>query len=62
MVLFTSILLGAAGYLLAPGLLTLLGVAPDVRAGALGFMRVSFVGVVFIFTYAMFQALMRGIG
>jgi hypothetical protein len=31
MVLFTSILLGAAGYLLAPGLLTLLGMAPDVR-------------------------------
>jgi putative MATE family efflux protein len=62
MVLLTSILLGAAGYLLAPGLLTLLGVAQDVRVGALGFMRVSFVGVVFVFTYAMFQALMRGIG
>ncbi|MGS0896628.1 MATE family efflux transporter [Burkholderia stagnalis] len=62
MVLLTSILLGAAGYLLAPGLLTLLGVARDVRAGALGFMRVSFVGVVFVFAYAMFQALMRGIG
>ncbi|QQO22656.1 polysaccharide biosynthesis C-terminal domain-containing protein [Bradyrhizobium diazoefficiens] len=62
MVLLTSVVLGAAGYLLAPGLLTLLGVAPDVRAGALGFMRVSFLGVVFVFTYAMFQALMRGIG
>lgn len=62
MVLLTSILLGAAGYLLAPSLLTLLGVAQDVRAGALGFMRVSFVGIVFVFTYAMFQALMRGIG
>jgi putative MATE family efflux protein len=62
MVLLTSILLGSAGYLLAPSLLTLLGVAQDVRAGALGFMRVSFVGVVFVFTYAMFQALMRGIG
>lgn len=62
MVLLTSVVLGAAGYLLAPGLLTLLGVAPDVRASALGFMRVSFVGVVFVFTYAMFQALMRGIG
>jgi MATE family, multidrug efflux pump len=40
MVLLTSIVLGATGYLLAPGLLTLLGVAADVRAGALGFMRV----------------------
>src|ERR1700742_2223313 len=62
MVALTSVILGAAGYLLAPSLLTLLGVAPDVYAGALGFMRVSFVGIIFIFIYAMFQALMRGVG
>ena len=47
---------------LAPSLLTLLGVASDVRDGALGFMRVSFVGIIFVFLYAMFQALMRGVG
>jgi Na+-driven multidrug efflux pump len=58
----TSVALGALGYALAPSLLDLLGVAQDVRAGALGFMRVSFVGIIFVFTYAMFQALMRGIG
>lgn len=62
MVLITSILLAAAGYLLTPNYLTLLDVANDVRADALGFMRMSFVGVVFVFVYAMFQALMRGIG
>lgn len=62
MVLFSSVLLGSAGFFLAPGLLTLLGVAPDVYTGALGFMRVSFVGMVFVFAYAMFQALMRGVG
>ena len=62
MVLVTSVVLGAAGYVLAPYLLELLDVAPDVYAGALGFMRVSFVGVIFIFLYAMFQALMRGVG
>jgi len=62
MVALTSVILGAAGYLLAPSLLTLLGVAPDVYAGALGFMRVSFVGIIFVFIYAMFQALMRGVG
>jgi Na+-driven multidrug efflux pump len=37
-------------------------VTPAVYVGALGFMRVSFVGIIFVFTYAMFQALMRGIG
>jgi putative MATE family efflux protein len=62
MVTVTSVLLGALGYSLAPSLLTLLGVASDVRDGALGFMRVSFVGIIFVFLYAMFQALMRGVG
>jgi putative MATE family efflux protein len=62
MVTLTSLILGAAGYLLSPYLLKLLGVAPDVYNGALGFMRISFIGIIFVFIYAMFQALMRGIG
>src|ERR1700684_1774730 len=62
MVAITSAVLGAAGYVLAPYLLDLLGVADDVYAGALGFMRVSFIGIIFVFLYAMFQALMRGVG
>jgi len=62
MVVVTSVILGALGYVLAPALLSLLGVSPEVYANALGFMRVSFVGVIFVFTYAMFQALMRGVG
>jgi putative MATE family efflux protein len=62
MVVLTSIVLGTLGYIAAPYLLTLLGVAPDVYAGALGFMRVSFVGIIFVFGYGMFQALMRGVG
>jgi putative MATE family efflux protein len=62
MVTVTSAVLGAAGFALAPYLLELLGVAPDVYVGALGFMRVSFVGFIFVFAYGMFQALMRGVG
>ena len=62
MVAVTSVIFGISGYLLAPYLLRLLGVMPDVYDGALGFMRVSFIGIIFVFTYAMFQALMRGIG
>jgi putative MATE family efflux protein len=62
MVVITSVVLGALGYALSPSLLKLLGVAADVYAGALGFMRVSFVGIIFVFVYAMFQALMRGVG
>jgi putative MATE family efflux protein len=62
MVTVTSVVLGAAGYAVAPYLLDLLEVAPDVYVGALGFMRVSFVGIIFVFLYGMFQALMRGVG
>lgn len=62
MVALTSILLGGIGFIAAPYLLHLMGVAPDVYRDALGFMRVSFVGIIFVFGYAMFQALMRGIG
>jgi putative MATE family efflux protein len=62
MVALTSALLGAAGYALAPYLLELMKVAPDVHQGALSFMRVSFIGIIFVFLYAMFQALMRGVG
>jgi MATE family, multidrug efflux pump len=62
MVAITSVVLGTAGYILSPYLLELVGVAPDVYQGALGFMRVSFIGIIFVFLYVMFQALMRGVG
>src|SRR5258708_2281180 len=62
MVAFASLVLGAGGYLAAPTLLRLMGVAPDVYPGALGFMRVSFAGLIFSFIYFVFQSIMRGIG
>ena len=62
MVAIVSVLLGVIGYIIAPHLLTLMGVEPEVYAGALGFMRVSFVGLVFNFSFFMFQSIMRGIG
>lgn len=61
MVLITSIVFGALGFVLAPALLHLLGVVPEVYGGALGFLCISFIGIIFVFTYAMFQALMRGV-
>lgn len=62
MVAVISLVFAAGGYVVAPHLLRWFGVAPDVYANALSFMRVSFAGVIFVFLYAMFQALMRGIG
>jgi putative MATE family efflux protein len=62
MVTFTSFVLGGSGYLLAPHFLNLLGVTPAVYDSALSFMRVSFISVIFVFLYNIFQALMRGVG
>ena len=62
MVALVSIVLGTIGFLGAPVLLRLMGVASEVYPGALGFMRVSFAGTLFTFTYFVFQSIMRGIG
>jgi len=62
MIVFVSIVLGAFGYVIAPFVLKLMGVAPEVYLGALGFMRISFIGLVFNFFFFMFQSIMRGIG
>lgn len=62
MIAAVSVALGFVGYVAAPGILTLMGVEPEVYTLALGFMRVSFIGLVFNFTFFMFQSIMRGIG
>ncbi|MBV7263063.1 MATE family efflux transporter [Photobacterium sp. WH24] len=62
MVAVTSVVLGFTGYLLSPYFLMLLGVSEKVYGDALKFMHVSFIGVIFVFLFAMFQSLMRGIG
>jgi putative MATE family efflux protein len=62
MVIMSSVVLGTAGFFLVPSLLRLMGVAPDVYAGALGFMRVSFIGLVFNFSFFVFNSIMRSIG
>jgi putative MATE family efflux protein len=62
MIMLVSLLLSVIGYVAAPGILSLMGVDATVYALALGFMRVSFIGLVFNFTFFMFQSIMRGIG
>lgn len=62
LVVLVSVILGAAGYALSPFFLHLLRVSPDVYDGALGFLRISFIGLVFNFCFFVFQSIMRGIG
>jgi putative MATE family efflux protein len=61
-VAIASGVLGVVGYLIAPGLLRLMGVTPGVYSGALQFMRVSFIGLITVFGFSMFQAVLRGVG
>lgn len=62
MVVLVSVLLGTIGFLLSPYFLSVLKVAPNVFAGALGFLRISFIGLVFTFSFLIFQSIMRGVG
>src|ERR1700744_2110988 len=61
-ILTLSIVLGALGIALAPWLLHLMGIAPDVYRDGLSFVRVIFLALPFPFAYAMVQAVMRGVG
>jgi putative MATE family efflux protein len=62
MVVLTSAVLGGLGIAIAPGLLGLMGVEANVYPDAVEFMRISCLGLVVVFGFAMFQAVMRGIG
>jgi len=62
MVISVSVVLAIIGYLLSPLFLKALGVAPNVYDGALGFMQISFIGLVFNFSFMVFQSVMRGVG
>lgn len=62
MVVSSAVVLTVVGWAAAPLLLRLMGVTPEVYDGALGFMRVSFLGLIFNFAFFVFQAIMRSIG
>ena len=62
MVISVSVVLAIIGYLLSPLFLKSLRIAPNVYEGALGFMQISFIGLVFNFSFMVFQSVMRGVG
>ncbi|MDD2907557.1 MAG: MATE family efflux transporter [Candidatus Gracilibacteria bacterium] len=62
MVTVVSIIIGIIGYAIAPLLLNLMGVSDSVFSDALSFLRLSFIGMIFVFGFSMFQSIMRGLG
>lgn len=57
-----SILLTIAGYILAPQILTLLGVDESIAADTLSFLRVTFASTLVLMLSAVFMAILRGLG
>lgn len=62
MVVIISVILSAIGYILSPFLIGLMGAEPGVYLSAVSYMKISFIGMIFMFTYMVFQSLMRGVG
>lgn len=62
MVVIISILLSSIGFFLSPFLIRLMGAEPEVFASAVSYMKISFVGVIFMFVFMVFQSLLRGVG
>ncbi|MBT3817083.1 MAG: MATE family efflux transporter [Candidatus Magasanikbacteria bacterium] len=62
LVVFISIILATLGYVLSPFLISLMGAEPSVFSSAVSYIKISFIGMIFMFTYMAFQSLMRGVG
>jgi putative MATE family efflux protein len=62
MVVFMSIILAIIGYVLSPLFIKLMGAEQNVFSSAVSYMKISFIGMIFMFTYMVFQSLMRGVG
>ena len=57
-----SVILGGTGYAISPSAVAFLGAADDVQPLASLYLKISFIGLPFMFIYAIFQSLMRGVG
>ncbi len=62
MVVIISVLLAIIGYVLSPFFIHLMGAEASVFSSAVSYMKISFIGMIFMFTYMVFQSLMRGVG
>ncbi|MFH1820617.1 MAG: MATE family efflux transporter [Candidatus Nealsonbacteria bacterium] len=62
MMLFIGIIFTLIGYFICPSIIRLMGVEDSVFAGAVSYLRISFLGLIFLFGFFAFQSLMRGVG
>lgn len=61
-IFFISIFLAAVGFFAAGPMMTLVGAGPEIYQDSVTYFQVSSLGFVFLFSFFVFQSLMRGIG
>lgn len=62
LVVLVSAVLSLIGYFIAEPTVRLMGAEPNVLPDAASYLRVSFIGMTFMFMFFVFQSLMRGVG
>jgi putative MATE family efflux protein len=62
MMLFISVIVSLAGYFISEPLMKLIGADAAVLPGATLYLQISFLGMIFLFGFFVYQSLMRGIG
>ena len=62
MVVAVSLLFSFIGYLGTPGILKLLGTDASIAIDAQAYLRIAFLGLIFNFSFFIFQSIMRSIG
>lgn len=62
MVVLVSLVLSAVGYAFSEPIMRLMGASPEVLPDAVRFVRITFIGFVFVFGFFAFESLMRGLG
>jgi len=62
MVTVLSVVISAAGYFLAEPIIYLAGAEPDVAPMAVAYLKISFVGLFFLFSFFVCQSLLWGVG
>jgi putative MATE family efflux protein len=62
MMIIISIVVSVIGYFISEPVMRLMGAAPDVLSMAASYLKISFLGLIFLFGFFVFQSLMRGVG
>ncbi|MBN2307015.1 MATE family efflux transporter [Candidatus Peregrinibacteria bacterium] len=62
LMLFISVLVTVVGYFISEPVMRLIGAGPQVLPAATSYLKISFLGMIFMFTFFVYQSLMRGVG